>query len=134
MWLDLHSGFGLFGLPFHFAISLTAVVFCWQGQIERVQAAVFGAMPAAAEQGVVPLEHPHPEKMLTPEQLLAALARQAPGFQPSAMLYTRDDEGRTHVGPPIHFREEPASPSLRPPRLGEHTDALLGAQKTASGD
>ncbi|MBN8842217.1 MAG: PepSY domain-containing protein [Sphingomonadales bacterium] len=97
MWLDLHSGFGLFGLPFHFAISLTAVVFCWQGQIERVQAAVFGAMPAAAEQGVVPLEHPHPEKMLTPEQLLAALARQAPGFQPSAMLYTRDDEGRTRL-------------------------------------
>ncbi|OJU33026.1 MAG: hypothetical protein BGN89_03160 [Alphaproteobacteria bacterium 64-6] len=49
-------------------------------------------------------------------------------------MVLRDDEGRTHVGPPIHSREEPASPSLRPPRLGEHTDALLGAQKTASGD
>jgi crotonobetainyl-CoA:carnitine CoA-transferase CaiB-like acyl-CoA transferase len=47
-------------------------------------------------------------------------------------MVLRDDEGRVHVGPPIHFRNEPASPSLCAPRLGEHTEALLGASRTAS--
>jgi crotonobetainyl-CoA:carnitine CoA-transferase CaiB-like acyl-CoA transferase len=34
-----------------------------------------------------------------------------------------DDLGRRHLAPPIRFRDEPARPSLREPRLGEH-DAL----------
>ena len=34
-----------------------------------------------------------------------------------------DELGRRHLAPPIRFREEPARPSLREPRLGEH-DAL----------
>jgi crotonobetainyl-CoA:carnitine CoA-transferase CaiB-like acyl-CoA transferase len=35
----------------------------------------------------------------------------------------RDEHGRRHLAPPIRFRDEPARPSLREPRLGEH-DAL----------
>ncbi|HWM44822.1 MAG TPA: CoA transferase [Burkholderiales bacterium] len=35
----------------------------------------------------------------------------------------RDELGRRHLAPPIRFRDEPARPSLREPRLGEH-DAL----------
>ena len=38
-----------------------------------------------------------------------------------------DDAGREHVGPAIKFREEPARPSLTVPRLGEHTEQILGA-------
>jgi crotonobetainyl-CoA:carnitine CoA-transferase CaiB-like acyl-CoA transferase len=41
-------------------------------------------------------------------------------------MLLEDDLGRVHVGPPIRFRDEPASPTLREPRLGEHTDALVG--------
>jgi crotonobetainyl-CoA:carnitine CoA-transferase CaiB-like acyl-CoA transferase len=35
----------------------------------------------------------------------------------------RDELGRRHLAPPIRFRDEPARPRLREPRLGEH-DAL----------
>lgn len=38
----------------------------------------------------------------------------------------RDDMGRRHVGPPIHFRHEPARPNWREPRLGEHTAFFIG--------
>ncbi len=34
-----------------------------------------------------------------------------------------DELGRRHLAPPIRFRDEPARPSLREPKLGEH-DAL----------
>ena len=34
----------------------------------------------------------------------------------------KDDLGRRHLAPPIRFRDEPARPSLREPRLGEHDD------------
>jgi crotonobetainyl-CoA:carnitine CoA-transferase CaiB-like acyl-CoA transferase len=32
----------------------------------------------------------------------------------------KDGLGRRHLAPPIRFRDEPARPSLREPRLGEH--------------
>jgi crotonobetainyl-CoA:carnitine CoA-transferase CaiB-like acyl-CoA transferase len=35
----------------------------------------------------------------------------------------KDELGRRHLAPPIRYRDEPARPSLREPRLGEH-DAL----------
>jgi crotonobetainyl-CoA:carnitine CoA-transferase CaiB-like acyl-CoA transferase len=49
-------------------------------------------------------------------------------------MLLRDDLGRTHVGPPIRFREEPASPRLSEPRLGEHTEAVLGAIGSRRGE
>jgi crotonobetainyl-CoA:carnitine CoA-transferase CaiB-like acyl-CoA transferase len=41
-------------------------------------------------------------------------------------MIRRDELGRRHIGPPIHFREEPASPVLREPLLGEHTQVIFG--------
>ena len=35
----------------------------------------------------------------------------------------KDELGRRHLSPAIRFRDEPARPNLREPRLGEH-DAL----------
>jgi crotonobetainyl-CoA:carnitine CoA-transferase CaiB-like acyl-CoA transferase len=32
----------------------------------------------------------------------------------------RDEQGRRHLAPPIRFRHEPARPTLREPKLGEH--------------
>jgi crotonobetainyl-CoA:carnitine CoA-transferase CaiB-like acyl-CoA transferase len=48
-------------------------------------------------------------------------------------MLLRDEEGRRHVGPPIRFREEPARPVLREPRLGEDSAALLGRAGASEG-
>jgi len=37
----------------------------------------------------------------------------------------KDEAGRRHLAPAIRFREEPALPDLREPRLGEHNEGLL---------
>jgi crotonobetainyl-CoA:carnitine CoA-transferase CaiB-like acyl-CoA transferase len=42
-----------------------------------------------------------------------------------AMLLT-DEAGRRHIAPAVRFRNEPASPVLREPLLGEHTKEILG--------
>ena len=47
-------------------------------------------------------------------------------------MIRRDESGRRHIGPPIRFRQEPAQPQLREPRLGEHTSLVLGADSTSS--
>jgi crotonobetainyl-CoA:carnitine CoA-transferase CaiB-like acyl-CoA transferase len=38
-------------------------------------------------------------------------------------MLLKDESGRRHLAPPIRFRDQPARPKLREPRLGEH-DAL----------
>lgn len=43
-------------------------------------------------------------------------------------MVLKDEMGRIHVGPPIRFRNEPPSPTLREPYLGEHTQALVGGR------
>jgi crotonobetainyl-CoA:carnitine CoA-transferase CaiB-like acyl-CoA transferase len=57
-----------------------------------------------------------------------------PSLQARRMVF-RDASGRRHVAPPIRFRNEPAAPSLREPRLGEHTQAVVaGIGATSAGD
>src|SRR5882724_338900 len=46
----------------------------------------------------------------------------------------RDELGRTHIGPPIRFRAEPAVPVLREPAHGQHTTQVLGRAATVSGE
>jgi crotonobetainyl-CoA:carnitine CoA-transferase CaiB-like acyl-CoA transferase len=48
-----------------------------------------------------------------------------PGLNARGMIL-RDERGRRHIGPPIHFLHEPARPNLREPALGEHTADVLG--------
>ena len=43
-----------------------------------------------------------------------------------------DGEGRRHLAPVIRFQDEPAAPSLREPRLGEHTEAVLRSVQRTS--
>jgi len=54
--------------------------------------------------------------------LLEAMAD--PNVIARAMLLT-DEQGRSHLAPPIRFAAEPARPVLREPLLGEHTDDVL---------
>jgi crotonobetainyl-CoA:carnitine CoA-transferase CaiB-like acyl-CoA transferase len=49
-------------------------------------------------------------------------------------MLLRDEMGRTHVGPPVRFRGEPAAPALREPRLGEHTSAILDGIGASHGE
>jgi len=49
-------------------------------------------------------------------------------------MLLRDALGRTHVGPPIRFRDEPAAPRLREPRLGEHSEAVLADIRVRNGE
>ena len=51
-----------------------------------------------------------------------------------AGLLPRDHLGRTHIGPPIRFRHEPALPVLREPALGEHTAQVLGPLTAIAGE
>jgi crotonobetainyl-CoA:carnitine CoA-transferase CaiB-like acyl-CoA transferase len=44
-------------------------------------------------------------------------------LEAAAHKLLEDELGRRHLAPPVRFRDEPARPSLREPRLGEH-DAL----------
>jgi crotonobetainyl-CoA:carnitine CoA-transferase CaiB-like acyl-CoA transferase len=44
-------------------------------------------------------------------------------LETAAEKLLKDELGRRHLAPPIRFRDEPARPDLREPRLGEH-DAL----------
>ena len=48
-------------------------------------------------------------------------------------MICRDELGRRHIAPPIHFRHEPASPVLQEPGLGEHTETTFAAQPKAFG-
>ncbi|SEJ90183.1 CaiB/BaiF CoA transferase family protein [Paraburkholderia diazotrophica] len=56
--------------------------------------------------------------------LSLAEALNHPHTRERAMIQ-RDPSGRNHVASPIHFRNEPASPPLAVPHLGEHTELVL---------
>jgi crotonobetainyl-CoA:carnitine CoA-transferase CaiB-like acyl-CoA transferase len=61
---------------------------------------------------------------LAPLDICYAPVNTLPGaLDAAADKLLRDELGRRHLAPPIRFRDEPARPSLREPRLGEH-DAL----------
>jgi crotonobetainyl-CoA:carnitine CoA-transferase CaiB-like acyl-CoA transferase len=60
-------------------------------------------------------------------------ALEHPNLQAGDML-PRDELGRTHIGPPIRFRHEPALPVLREPAHGEHTTQVLGALTAIAGE
>jgi crotonobetainyl-CoA:carnitine CoA-transferase CaiB-like acyl-CoA transferase len=40
-------------------------------------------------------------------------------------MIVSDRRGRTHIAPPIHFRNEPALPAFLEPQLGEQNDTIL---------
>jgi crotonobetainyl-CoA:carnitine CoA-transferase CaiB-like acyl-CoA transferase len=60
-------------------------------------------------------------------------ALEHPNLRAAGML-ARDELGRTHIGPPIRFRAEPALPVLHEPAHGEHTAQVLGALTAVAGE
>jgi crotonobetainyl-CoA:carnitine CoA-transferase CaiB-like acyl-CoA transferase len=52
----------------------------------------------------------------------------------AAGMLPQDELGRTHIGPPIRFRAEPATPVLHEPAMGEHTAQVLDALAAVPGE
>jgi len=94
MWLDIHNVLGLFSLPFHIIMALTAVVFAFHDQFYGAQGMVFGGSEggrrppvAAAADGPVPVPLP-------PLAVVERVKEQAPGFTPLKLSYGQGPNGK----------------------------------------
>lgn len=101
MWLDVHNVLGLFSLPFHVMIALTAIVFAVHDQIYDAQDKLI--YEDKIEERWEDHEHPPGPDKTTPllpvTQLLEKLKQQAPGFTPVTLAYSREEEDHGgHMG------------------------------------
>lgn len=94
MWLDVHNVLGVFSLPFHIVMALTAVVFAFHDQFYDTQAAVAYQRPIEA---LFAEDRPKPpaavDHRLEPLALVAALQKHAPGIRADAITYQADKRG-----------------------------------------
>lgn len=88
MWLDAHNLLGLFSLPFHLVMALTAVVFAFHDQFYDAQDLAFGRAPRVAERAASPPD----AAPLTPAALAARVREQAPGFRLVTIAYHLEPE------------------------------------------
>lgn len=116
MWLDVHNVLGLFSLPFHIIMALTAVVFAFHDQFYDLQVRAFSDPAAAEVQERPDGRKPPPAGPLLPPAVVAAeLAVQAPNFEPLRLGYSqRGPDG------PVGLRVEGVDPrhGLRGPTFG----------------
>lgn len=91
MWLDVHNVLGIFSLPFHIVMALTAVIFAFHDQFYEAQDFTFGdgARAEAVRQGRPDAALKPSGPPLPPERIVAELAAQAPGFTPTLLSYSR---------------------------------------------
>ncbi|GAB1258545.1 PepSY-associated TM helix domain-containing protein [Aurantivibrio plasticivorans] len=90
MWLDFHNLLGIFSLPFHLVMALTAVIFAFHDPI-------YGAQEELVFQGGNSFLAPNPGqssgsvgekiKPLTPAEIVARLHQQLPEYQPNFINY-----------------------------------------------
>lgn len=94
MWLDLHNVLGLFSLPFHIIMALTAVVFAFHDQFYDAQGAVQRASGVAAVERAhaAPAEGP----VLPPAELAKRIERQLPGFAIHTIAYEDNPQEGVH--------------------------------------
>ncbi len=103
MWLDLHNVLGLFSLPFHIIMAVTAVIFAFHDQIYAVQGAVQQIGGPKVERRAPPrggLGTPPTlatvSGTLPPAELKQRIARQAPGFRLHTITYEYNSEDGSH--------------------------------------
>jgi uncharacterized iron-regulated membrane protein len=114
MWLDVHNVLGLFSLPFHIIMALTAVVFAFHDQFYGAQGMAFGGGAERARPSLsAPAEGP-PPATLTPAQIVARVREQAPGFTPETLVY---GQGRGGL-PALRVQGSDARYGLRAPTYG----------------
>ncbi len=95
MWLDLHNLLGVFSLPFHIIMALTAVVFAFHDQFYDAQGAVqkIGAAPPQRE------VHGKPPSgaVLPPAELARRIEAQLPGFKLHTISYENNPKEGVHA-------------------------------------
>ena len=102
MWLDAHNVVGLFSLPFHIVMAITAAVFAFHDGIYAVQdkvihngkLEVLWGRPPPPRAGPAPRD---PALMLPPAELARRVQAIAPGFTPEMLQYTRVTSPRANV-------------------------------------
>lgn len=115
MWLDVHNVLGLFSLPFHIIMALTAIVFAFHDYFYGLQNIVsYDGKIRDMFEANEPLHHVEVDPntpFLSPADLIERMKTNAPGFELIELAYTfnRDgtaellargvDEGYGHRGP-----------------------------------
>lgn len=84
MWLDAHNLLGVFSLPFHLIMALTAIVFAFHDQFYDAQGLVF---PRLAPQAAAGAAGSPRGALLPPAEIVRRLTEQAPGFTPIVLEY-----------------------------------------------
>ncbi|PZQ63068.1 MAG: PepSY domain-containing protein [Sphingomonas taxi] len=103
MWLDLHNVLGLFSLPFHIVMAVTAVIFAFHDQIYAAQGAVQQIGAAKVERRAPPRDRPAPPPLaavtgtLSPLALQQRIAQQVPGFRIRAVSYEYNRKEGAHA-------------------------------------
>ncbi|WP_232495541.1 PepSY-associated TM helix domain-containing protein [Novosphingobium kaempferiae] len=95
MWLDVHNLLGVFSLPFHIVMALTAVVFAFHDQFYDAQEATFAQVeerPAVAAAGPA-AQTARPVETASPVAVVQSLSREVPGFVPVALAYGQGRDG-----------------------------------------
>lgn len=90
MWLDVHNVLGLFSLPFHIVMALSAVVFAFHDQFYDAQALI---SPARQERSSAAPPKPDTRPLLSPATIVTRLAEQAPDFTPITLGYQSGPRG-----------------------------------------
>ncbi|MGM9515099.1 PepSY-associated TM helix domain-containing protein [Roseateles sp. DB2] len=88
-WLDFHNVLGITSLPFHVVISLTALVFAFHDQFYgALQQVVYGKQPMFSPPALkMPMAPGLP--VLPLSRLLQRVQEEAPGFEPTELLFMR---------------------------------------------
>ena len=135
MWLDLHNLLGLFSLPFHIVMAITAVIFAFHDQIYDAQGAVHQVGTTRVERRAPP--PPGPPKppafeavhgTLSPAELQRRIETQAPGFALRSITYRYDAKNGAHgditgVDPRYGMR----APTYGRAEVDTRTGAISGA-------
>lgn len=98
MWLDIHNALGVFSLPFHIVMALTAVVFAFHDQFYDTQNVVLydRKIEAIWDQDVPPKPRAGPGAViLPPAELARRIQAQAPTFQIAEIGYRTNPKGVT---------------------------------------
>ena len=93
MWLDVHNVLGLFSIPFHIIMALTAIVFAFHDQFYAAQGAAFGGMESRRRPPVTGAPPPPPQ-VIAPAVVLERVAEQAPGFRVQQIGYGVERDGK----------------------------------------
>lgn len=125
MWLDAHNLLGIFSLPFHIIMALTAIVFAFHDQFYDAQGLAFGG--AERERPAAIAKAGPPPMFLTPAQLVSRLKEQAPDFEPLVLdISTRPDSTQFVRAGGLSVRHAMRGPTMGYGSLDPVTGELTG--------